>query len=34
VAWGIVETDGTFSFVERDGDDDDQESPEEGEHTD
>ncbi len=32
VAYGIVETDGTFSFVEQDAGDDDQESPEEGEH--
>lgn len=32
VAWGIVETDGTFSFIEEDDGDDDQIGPAEGQH--
>ncbi|HYI61690.1 MAG TPA: YetF domain-containing protein [Acidimicrobiales bacterium] len=32
VAWGIVETDGTFSFVERSADTADQLDPQEGQH--
>jgi uncharacterized membrane protein YcaP (DUF421 family) len=32
VAWGIVETDGTFSFIEESGDGEDQTEPAEGQH--